>query len=476
MSEATQIHPESRWGFGEVLRMAWPASLGMLNRTIMQFVDGIILAHSGPEGAGLVAAQFLGTLVALVPESLATGTITVVNTYVSQNLGAGRPRKCGQYALAGLTLALIVAAFVAPLAFFNCQIIGGVHWLQEVVGQGRAGTELVNNGAMYFAFMIGSIVLTLPTRVMEQFFYGVNQPMRVFYASIVANVFNFAANYCLVLGKFGFPKLGLLGSGIGTVCAWGLQLAILSGMFFSRPLHDRFGTRDWLSVKAREILDILKIGLPAGVEFINDLLPWTICTMILVGSFGTGDLTATSVAARFMSLSFMPVVGVGVAATALVGKYIGAGLPEVARRRAHTAVLIGTAYMGLCGLAFFVFRYPLVRLFVEADNPAAEQIVQTGSLVMICAAVFQVFDALGIVYIGALRGAGDTLAPMLATTTLGWGLTVGGGALMIRYAPQLGSIGPWLTASLYVIVLGILMLIRFERGSWRKIRLLERDQ
>jgi MATE family multidrug resistance protein len=467
---------ESRGSAAEVLAMSWPASMGMLNRTIMQFVDGVILAHTGPEGAGLVAAQFLGTLVALIPESLATGTLTVVNTYVSQNLGAGRLKHCGRYALAGLLLALIVAACVAPLAFFNQPIMQGIHRLQDAVGGRETGGELVGMEAMYFAFMVGSIVLTLPTRVLEQFFYGINQPMRVFTASIIANVFNFAANYCLVLGKFGFPKLGLLGSGIGTVCAWGLQLAILSGMFFSRRLHERFGTRGWLSVKAREIVDLLKIGYPAGVQFVNDLLPWTIFTSILVASFGPGHLEATTVAMRYMSLSFMPVVGVGVAATALVGKYIGAGRIDLARRRAHAALLIGMAYMGLCGLAFLIFRYPLVKLFVNPAGPEAAQIIHNASLVMICAALFQMFDAMGIVYVGALRGSGDTLWPMIATTTLSWGFTVGGGWLMVRYVPQWTSVGPWITASLYVIVLGILMAVRFEGGSWQKIRLLERAE
>jgi MATE family multidrug resistance protein len=172
----------------------------------------------------------------------------------------------------------------------------------------------------------------------------------------------------------------------------------------------------------------------------------------------------------------MPVVGVGVAATALVGKYIGAGRIDLARRRAHAALLIGMAYMGLCGLAFLIFRYPLVKLFVNPAGPEAAQIIHNASLVMICAALFQMFDAMGIVYVGALRGAGDTLWPMIATTTLSWGFTVGGGWLMVRYVPQWTSVGPWITASLYVIVLGILMAVRFEGGSWQKIRLLERAE
>ena len=114
---------------------------------------------------------------------------------------------------------------------------------------------------------------------------------------------------------------------------------------------------------------------------------------------------------------------------------------------------------------------------IETDASAAgadlvNRTVDIGGYIMICAAVFQLFDAVGIVFIGALRGAGDTLWPMVATVALSWGLTVGGGVVAVYCWPQIKSIGPWITASLYVVVLGILMAWRFESGQWRRIDLL----
>jgi hypothetical protein len=81
-------------------------------------------------------------------------------------------------------------------------------------------------------------------------------------------------------------------------------------------------------------------------------------------------------------------------------------------------------------------------------------------------------DAVGIVYTGALRGAGDTVWPGVATAVLSWSLLVGGGVILISIAPQLESRGPWIAATGYIVIYGIVMAVRFERGGWRSIRLL----
>ena len=83
------------------------------------------------------------------------------------------------------------------------------------------------------------------------------------------------------------------------------------------------------------------------------------------------------------------------------------------------------------------------------------------------------FDAIAIIYIGALRGAGDTLWPMAATIASSWLIILGGGTLLALAFPGRAA-GPWIAASIYVFALGILMFWRFESGAWRKIDLLTR--
>ena len=134
--------------------------------------------------------------------------------------------------------------------------------------------------------------------------------------------------------------------------------------------------------------------------------------------------------------------------------------------------------MTVCGIMFIVFRHQLVALFVgeSVTEQEAAAIIRIGGLQMLCGAFFQTIDAVGIVYTGALRGAGDTLWPGAVQVVLVWVVMIGGGFLLAELAPGLESVGPWLAAMLYLLILGVFMGVRFERGRWRSIDLLAQHQ
>jgi len=450
-------------GFAEVLRMAWPASVAMLGTTIIKFVDGVMVSKVGPAP---FSAQFLGGMSAFVPEALILGLLTVLNTYVSQNVGAGRMKRAGQYAWAGMAVAFGSAAIISTLWFVSDAMFAAI------------GHEEHMLESMYFKYMIVAVLVTLPTRVMEQFFFGIHRPRIVLAASVAANLLNIGINYVLIFGKFGAPAMGLQGAAIGSVTAWAVQFAILFPIFLSHRMHAKYGTRLVKSTRWSDCKDILRVGWPAGAQLCNDMLSWSLCVAILAGSFGLAHRTATTIAMRYIGLAFMPAVGIGIATTALVGRYIGLRQPDIARKRAHQGVITAMAWMGMCGVLFWAFRYPMVWLFAITDSTIQadqiDEIVRIGAQIMICAAVFQLSDAVGIVYIGALRGSGDTKWPMFVTIALSWSIIVGGGFVAVMLAPQLESLGPWIAASAYVIVMGAAMAWRFESGAWRKIDLLHR--
>ena len=209
-------------GLREVLKMSWPASLTMLNTTLLRFVDGLMVSFVGPPA---FSAQFNGGMVAFVPESFAMGVLTVVNTYVSQNFGAGRLRQTGLYAWAGLAVAYAYCCLVVPLVLFAGPIFA-------LFGHAPDVTALET---MFFRYMLLSILVTLPSRVLEQFFFGTHRPRIVLVCSIVSNVLNVAINYVLIFGKLGLPAMGLKGSAIGSLIAWTIQFMILLGVFLRRP-------------------------------------------------------------------------------------------------------------------------------------------------------------------------------------------------------------------------------------------------
>jgi multidrug resistance protein, MATE family len=172
-------------------------------------------------------------------------------------------------------------------------------------------------------------------------------------------------------------------------------------------------------------------------------------------------------------MSFMPTVGISVACTALVGKYMGMRRPDLAARRAWLGLTVAMVYMVLCGIAFIIFREPMIGLFVEPDTPPIDraELIRIGSMFLIATATFQAFDAVAMVLSGSLRGAGDTIVPGVVTVILSWLLIVGGGELLVAYAPGLKSLGPWIAAASYIIILSLFFLARFMGGRWKSIKL-----
>jgi MATE family multidrug resistance protein len=465
--------PPSRHPAREVWSQAWPTVLTMLSFTVMQFVDSLMVSKVGPLE---VAAQGNGGIWAFVPQSFLFGFLSVVNTFVAQNIGAGRREAVARYGWAGLHLSIAAWALVmVPWALALPAFFG---WL----GHSEALRHLELQYALVLAY--GSIA-GLAAKAMSNFFFGLQRPRLITIGAIAGNLVNVGLNYVLIYGERGLedwgwpgvpgvPALGVLGAAIATVCGTLVEACVPLSVFLFGRLAREFGT--WSSARPRpaELRGLLRLGWPVSIQFGNEIICWAIFMTVLVGHFGEMHLTAGWSTLRYMHLSFMPAVGFSVATTALVGRYIGAGKPDLAAHRAHWAVGMATAYMTLCGLVMAIFRESLVGVFVDADAPeVAAQVVAIGSRLMVCAAVFQTFDAVGIAYTGALRGAGDTLVPGVATIVLSWGLIVGLGYGLVVGWPSLESVGPWLAASAYIIIYGVWMGMRFERGAWRGIRLLE---
>jgi MATE family multidrug resistance protein len=228
--------------------------------------------------------------------------------------------------------------------------------------------------------------------------------------------------------------------------------------------------------------DIFRIGWPAGAMFANEMVCWAYLMVVLLAAGGraagedpTLHNTAGWIGLRYMHLSFMPAVGLSVAMTAIVGKCMGMGRPDLAMSRAWLGVRIGLIYMGVCAVCFFVFRVWMIERFVpeSMDAVQAAEIVRIGSTALIAAAVFQLFDAVAIVLSGALRGAGDTVWPGVATILLSWTCIIGGGHAIIALAPGLGSLGPWIGTATYLILLGTALMVRFVSGRWKSIVLVD---
>lgn len=446
----------------------------MSSYTVMQFVDALMVGQLGPLE---LAAQGNGGVWTFAFIAFVFGLLALVNTFTAQHLGAGTEKKAAAYAWGGIWLSIAVwvvvmlpAALVLPLLF----------------GAMGHSPELVQEESAYGSILLLGAVFLLSGKSLHHFFFGLHRPKVITVTAIIANIVNLFSTYALTFGSEGLPShglpgipgmpaLGVRGAAIGTCIGTFIELLIPLAVFLSPAMNRALATRAAWRPNRRAILDLVRVGWPSALQTGNELLCWSLLVSVFVGRFGLEHMTAGWAALRYMHLSFMPAVGFSIATTALVGRYIGAGQPDVAAARVRLALGITMAYMLACGIVFFVFREALIGVFVPGnveDPEMAARIIKIGSMVLIAAAIFQVFDAVGIIYSGALRGAGDTVWPGVVTVVYSWFFMVFGAWAMTELFPQLESLGPWIGATAFLITLGVTMFIRFERGAWRSISLL----
>ena len=442
------------WGVGEVVRLAVPTVLNTISYTVMQFVDGVMVSRVGTEA---FSAQLGGGISAFTTVCFFMGLLGCVSTFAAQNLGAGRPERAARYAWQGLWLgwgaAALLAAVAIPAAPHLFPLFGHV-------------PEVMRQETGYFQILVGGAAFNLSARALGAWFIGMHRPAITLVAGVAANLVNVAANYVLIFGHLGFPAMGLAGAGLGTVAGFATEAAILATVFLAGPMASEYATRRSWGLARRELVDLLRIGSPAGAMFVGDLLMWTIFMAGIIGRFGTEAIAATNILNRYWHLCFMPAFGVSAAVSAIVGRYCGAGQPALAWRRAHAGLVLVETYMIACGIGIWLLREPLVGLFNAEADPIVQALATRAVIfILIC----QAFDALSVIFIGALRGAGDTLWPGAMQLALAYGVGLSGASLVAHLRPEWGIFGPWSAASGYVMVLGLVMWGRFLSGRWKRM-------
>jgi MATE family multidrug resistance protein len=178
-------------------------------------------------------------------------------------------------------------------------------------------------------------------------------------------------------------------------------------------------------------------------------------------------MAANAIVLQFTHIAFMPALGIGTALCSQVGFAIGARRMDEVGMRTRVALTMTMIYMGAVGLLLFLGRRELMDALT--DDSA---VIAAGVWIMIWVALYQVFDAMSITYIFALRGAGDTRVPALLNGICCWGIFIGGGWLVAQGFPHFGLNGPWGAAVVYLTTLGFLLLWRFRSGAWKHMKVL----
>jgi MATE family multidrug resistance protein len=250
------------------------------------------------------------------------------------------------------------------------------------------------------------------------------------------------------------------GAALAAVSAETAGLGVYVALFLYRAQRGGLLSRLWIPFDSHACWHLAQVSWPIGVQRAVEMGAWTLFTT-LIARLGAVETAAHAVATQVMAVSYTAGYGVSIAATTLVGQYLGARNLSAARRSMGSCLVLVLLLMGSLGLGFFIWRHSLAGLFTRD-----QAVGLLSAHLLLFVALFQVFDGVGLIAMGVLRGAGDTRWPMVVGVVLNWVLFVPVAALTI-FAWQGGITGGWSAALGYAIVLGIMLLYRVWRGDWQ---------
>jgi MATE family multidrug resistance protein len=423
-----------------MVRLAVPVVLAELGWMAMGIVDTIMVGRVGPVAIGAV---MLGGILVDTTALFGLGLTFGLDTMVSQSYGAGNRRECHRWLLNGVYLALLASPV---LMFVALASIPGLAWFD-------VHPAVVNDAGPYIRAVAFSIPSLLLYSGLRRYLQAVNLVRPVMIALLSANLVNIFVNWLLIFGNWGMPRLGAEGAGWAT-CLSRIYLCVFLVAIV------RWSEPDVLAIPRRvewsRLRNLIRLGLPAAGQIALEVGVFALASA-LAGRLDPVSLAAHAIALRIAGTTFMVPLGVSSAGAVRVGQAIGRRDPHGAAVAGWTALAIGTGFMMAAGLVLWLAPELIIRAFTsDADLVAA-----TSALVFV-AAIFQLFDGMQVVATGVLRGAGDTMTPMLSNLCGHWlmGLPVGY-ALCFRYG--WGVQGLWVGLSAGLIAVGVVLLLMWRR-------------
>ena len=449
-------------GFNEIFLVAYPLIILSASHSVMQFCDRKFLALNSSAD---VAAALPAGILSFTLFSFFMVTVNFTSALVSQYFGNKDREACVRAAWNGFYLALgaaVVILFITP-------------WIGlYVIELGSHGADIVKREKEYFLTLLPGGVFVCTGGAFFAYFSGQGKTWYAAVINIIACALNILLDYIMIFGKFGFPAMGIAGAGLATSISVFFSFITIFLVFLFQK-QDEYPTRKYRKFSFPDIKKLFEFGTPSGLQCFLEVGAFTLFAF-LMGILGTDALAATTIVLSINNLSFLPLLGMMDATGIKTGQYIGKNDLDTAEKVAKRAWIMAIAYMVCACSLYVIFPSWLMNNFAPKGDINSEDfkiIFETGRQLLLCAAVFNFFDATKFIFMGALRGAGDTRAILFMGAGLNWFLLVPGVIIMIKVF-HTSVLAIWIFMTCYILVEALLFFWRYKSGCWKKIDMIGR--
>lgn len=438
----------------ETVQMAWPAVCESFFVALAGLIDSLMVSSIGSyavAAVGLTAQpKFMGLALFLAMN-------VSVSALVARRRGEKRRQEANQILLVAILFTLVSIVVVSALC---------VGFANEIIHFCGSAEDTHDTAVIYFRIIMGGMVFNVLSMTINAAQRGSGNTKIAMRTNITSNVVNVIGNYLLINGHFGFPALGIQGAAVATV--FGTVIACIMSVY-SLLKCDNFVSLPYIMAeKVKPSLEQLKRIIHVGYSvFIEQILMRVgfMSTAMMAAGMGTAAMAAHQVGMNILSLTFSFGDGMQVAAVALIGRSLGEGSAEGAKLYGRVCRRIGLCISIMLAILYFFGGEMLYRLFFEEDN-----IVAYGVQIMHVIIFIVLFQVSQVIYMGCLRGAGDTRYTAFVSTI---SITIirTGFSYLCGIVLGLGISGIWLGILADQISRFLLTSIRFNSGKWTKIKI-----
>jgi MATE family, multidrug efflux pump len=457
LGQHSSIPNPGQEGYRGLLTLALPLIAGNTFAMAQVAADRAFLARYGPDTVGAATAAFA---LFMTPLTFLQQTVLFATTFVAQYVGAGRPERVGPVTWQAIYIATaggVLLLALTPLAPALVALAGHAPGLQSLE-------------TIYFRCLCVASVPLLLMLAVAAFFAGRGKAHIILFMVIPGAIVHLGLDYLLIFGHGGFPEWGIAGAGWATVAGSWVSALVGLVLLFRGEYRREYRTLAGWRLDRPLIQRLLKFGVPHGVQWSLEGLGFSIF-ILLIGSLGSAQLTASSIVITCYMLTVQPAAGMGQAVGILVGQKQGMARSDLAEAVTWRGLHLAAVYMAVIAGLFLSLPDTVTHLFHTDQGNTAGVVGPMVVGLLRFAALFGLLDAANLVLAFALRGAGDTRFVAIASLALSallmilpaWVISRTGGGLYLI----------WSFAVFYVGSVVLALAIRFRQGSWRALQVIE---
>lgn len=437
-----------------VINMAWPAIVESFFVAFVGLVDSYMVSTLGSH---VVAAVGLTTQ----PKFLGLSLFFALNVSVSALVARRRGEKRQDLANRILYTALIFVIVVATI--FS---IAFVYFADDIIRLCGSSPETHDYAVTYFQIIMGGMIFNCIQMCINSAQRGAGNTKITMRTNLTSNIVNVIGNYLLINGHLGFPALGIRGAAIATVFGTFVAsiMSILSITNSSGFISIPYILKNKIRPAFSSFVNIIKVGYSVFFEQLLMRIGF-MATALMAANQGNDAMAAHQVAMNIMGLSFAFGDGLQSTAVALIGRSLGAEDPDLAKEYGRTCRMVGIIIAIVLTIVYFFGAKPLCNLFFEEQT-----IVEIGVSILHVIIFVVIFQISQVIYMGSLRGAGDTLytaiASMVSVTLIRTFVSY-----FCCYVLNWGIVGIWMGVLGDQISRFIFASVRFKAGKWVQIKI-----